>query len=99
MTGVLFPIGYPEYNGGAPVTELEVEMTAPDASKRLIHRGPETECIVNDLSPGQPYLFHVRAINKAGVSIVNAKFGVSVVKNKYKKLLYNFSGRSLVRGS
>ncbi|KAK6632457.1 hypothetical protein RUM44_007499 [Polyplax serrata] len=58
---------YPEYNGGAPVTELEVEMTAPDASKRLIHRGPETECIVNDLSPGQPYLFHVRAINKAGV--------------------------------
>lgn len=60
--------GYPEYDGGSPVTELEVEMTASDACKRLVHRGPETECIVDGLLPGQPYLFHVRAINKAGVS-------------------------------
>lgn len=64
---IAFP-GYPDYNGGAQVTSLEVEMTAPDASRRLVHHGPETECVVNDLSPGQPYLFHVRAHNRAGVS-------------------------------
>ncbi|KAL0274067.1 UNVERIFIED_CONTAM: hypothetical protein PYX00_006584 [Menopon gallinae] len=57
---------YPEYNGGAPVTSLEVEMTAPDASRRLVYHGPDTECVVNDLSPGQPYIFYVRAQNRAG---------------------------------
>lgn len=48
-------------------------MTAPDACKRLVHHGPETECVVNDLSPGQPYLFHVRAVNRAGVCFLNLK--------------------------
>lgn len=61
-------VGYPEYDGGAPVSQLEVEMTAPDASKRVVHTGTDTECTVTDLQPGQPYLFHVRAHNKAGVS-------------------------------
>jgi len=48
------------------VSQLEVEMTAPDASKRVVFSGTETECIVNQLQPGQLYLFHVRGVNKAG---------------------------------
>jgi hypothetical protein len=30
-------------------------------------RGRETECVVASLLPGRPYLFQVRAYNRAGV--------------------------------
>ncbi|XP_067007900.1 fibronectin type-III domain-containing protein 3A isoform X2 [Anabrus simplex] len=58
--------GYPEYDGGAPLTEFEVIMKCPDSSLRVVHKGKETECTVLDLSPGQDYVFQVRAYNRVG---------------------------------
>lgn len=60
--------GYPEYDGGAPVTEFEVEVTNPDQTQRLAYRGTATETIVNELLPGQNYVMLVRASNRIGVS-------------------------------
>ncbi|PSN41619.1 hypothetical protein C0J52_17774, partial [Blattella germanica] len=57
---------YPEYDGGAPLTEFEVEMTCPNASRQQAYMGKDTECIVTDLSPGQTYVFQVRAFNRVG---------------------------------
>ncbi|KAF2882221.1 hypothetical protein ILUMI_23944 [Ignelater luminosus] len=56
----------PDYNGGAPVLEYEVEMVSPDASRNLVHKSKETECTVSNLSPGCEYLFTVRAVNRIG---------------------------------
>nr|CAD7591808.1 unnamed protein product [Timema genevievae] len=59
--------GYPEYDGGAPLSEFEVEMKCPlDSSQRQVYQGKETECVVTDLSPGQTYSFQVRAFNRVG---------------------------------
>ena len=57
----------PEYDGGANVTEYEVEMTATDNVTRGVYRGRDTECVVASLAPGRIYLFQVRAHNRAGV--------------------------------
>ena len=46
-------------DGGAPVTEYEIDMTSPDNSTRGVYRGRETECVVASLLPGRPYLFQV----------------------------------------
>ena len=59
--------GWPETDGGAPVTEFEVSMTEPDNATRTVYRGAATECVVASLLPGRPYLFQVRANNKMGV--------------------------------
>jgi len=56
----------PEYDGGAPVTEFEIDMTSPDNITRGVYRGRDTECVVASLLPGRPYLFQVRAQNRAG---------------------------------
>lgn len=56
----------PDYNGGAPVVDYEVEMELPDASKRLVHKSKEIECTVSDLNPGCSYSFKVRATNRVG---------------------------------
>lgn len=56
----------PDYNGGAPVQEYEVEMVSPDASRSIVHKSKETECTVTDLGPGQEYEFAVRAVNRIG---------------------------------
>jgi len=56
----------PVEDGGAPVTEYEIDMTSPDNSTRGVYRGRETECVVASLLPGRPYLFQVRAYNRAG---------------------------------
>lgn len=64
----LLSTGYPEYDGGAPLTEFEVEMKSPNSSWQQSYRGKDTDCIITELSPGQTYVFHVRAFNRVGVS-------------------------------
>lgn len=56
----------PTYDGGAPVTDFEIDMTSPDNLTRGVYRGRDTECVVASLLPGRPYLFQVRAQNRAG---------------------------------
>ena len=56
----------PDYDGGAPITEFEIDMTSPDNITRGVYRGRDTECVVASLLPGRPYLFQVRAQNRAG---------------------------------
>jgi len=56
----------PEVDGGASVTEFEIDMTSPDNTTRSVYRGRDTECVVASLMPGRPYLFQVRAQNRAG---------------------------------
>ena len=58
--------GWPETDGGAPVTEFEIAMTEPNNATRTVYRGAATECVVASLLPGRPYLFQVRAHNKVG---------------------------------
>ena len=58
--------GWPETDGGSPVTEFEIAMTEPDNATRTVYRGAATECVVASLLPGRPYLFQVRAHNKMG---------------------------------
>ncbi len=58
--------GFPDYDGGAQVQEFQVDMTAPDNRTRSVYKGRETECVVASLLPGRPYLFQVRAYNRAG---------------------------------
>lgn len=48
------------------VTEFEIDMTSPDNNTRTVYRGHDTECVVASLLPGRPYLFQVRAHNRAG---------------------------------
>ena len=52
----------PEYDGGALVTDYEIDMTMPDNSTKGVYRGRNTECVVASLLPGRPYLFQVRFI-------------------------------------
>ena len=56
----------PENDGGASITEFEIDMTSPDNTTRSVYRGRDTECVVASLMPGRPYLFQVRAQNRAG---------------------------------
>lgn len=56
----------PDYNGGAPILEYEVEMISPDASRNLVHKNKDTECTVTNVSPGCEYSFSVRAVNRIG---------------------------------
>jgi len=60
---------YPEYNGGAQVTDFEILMSLPDNSTREVYKGRDLDCVVAGLQPGRPYLFQVRAYNKAGVGL------------------------------
>ena len=56
----------PETDGGASISEFEIDMTSPDNTTRSVYRGRDTECVVASLMPGRPYLFQVRAQNRAG---------------------------------
>ncbi|UJR33220.1 hypothetical protein I4U23_020675 [Adineta vaga] len=57
---------YPDYDGGSSVIEFEVQVTNPDSSSRIVYRGRDLDCTVAGLLPGRPYLFQVRAFNRAG---------------------------------
>jgi len=59
---------YPDYNGGAQVMEFAAQMIQPDNSSREVYKGRDLDCIIAGLLPGRPYLFQVRAFNRAGVS-------------------------------
>lgn len=61
--------GYPDYDGGAAVSDFAAQMISPDNLSREVYKGRDLDCIVAGLSPGRPYLFQVRAFNRAGVSI------------------------------
>lgn len=66
----------PDYNGGTPVTEYEVEIECVRANnadgdggeRKLIHKSKDMYCVAKDLQPGEKYAVHVRAINRVGVS-------------------------------
>ena len=58
--------GWPDYDGGAAITEFTIDMTSPNNETRAVYKGSETECMVASLMPGRPYLFQVRALNRAG---------------------------------
>jgi hypothetical protein len=72
---ILLYLAYPDYDGGSPVIDFEVQVTNPDSSSRIVYRGRDLDCTVAGLLPGRPYLFQVRAFNRAGVwfSIRNKK--------------------------
>jgi hypothetical protein len=57
---------YPDYDGGSPVIEFEVQVINPDNSSRIVYHGRDLDCVVAGLLPGRPYLFQVRAFNRAG---------------------------------
>lgn len=61
-----FP-AYPDYDGGSPVIDFEVQVTNLDNTSRTAYRGRDLDCTVAGLLPGRPYLFQVRAFNRAGV--------------------------------
>jgi hypothetical protein len=73
-------------------------MTSPDSSRQQTYRGKDTECIVTDLSPGETYVFQVRAFNRVGVSI--SCFGlltaVNIVscKSNYIACLYKINAET-----
>uniref|UniRef100_A0A2C9KTQ9 Fibronectin type-III domain-containing protein n=1 Tax=Biomphalaria glabrata TaxID=6526 RepID=A0A2C9KTQ9_BIOGL len=58
--------GYPDYNGGSQVTTFAAQMISPDNTSREVYKGHDRDCIVAGLLPGRPYLFQVRAFNRAG---------------------------------
>ncbi|CAF0733122.1 unnamed protein product [Rotaria sordida] len=57
---------YPDYDGGSSIIDFEVQVTNPDSSSRIVYRGRDLDCTVAGLLPGRPYLFQVRAFNRAG---------------------------------
>jgi hypothetical protein len=66
---ILLYLAYPDYDGGSPVIDFEVQVTNPDSSSRIVYRGRDLDCTVAGLLPGRPYLFQVRAFNRAGVCL------------------------------
>ncbi|KAL8559262.1 hypothetical protein ACOMHN_040386 [Nucella lapillus] len=57
---------YPDYDGGSQVTQFAAQMISPDNTMRAAYKGHDLDCIVAGLLPGRPYLFQVRAFNRAG---------------------------------
>lgn len=57
----------PDYNGGALVTEFEVELERCEAqSRQIIYKGKDIHCVAGDLHPGELYSARVRSINRIG---------------------------------
>lgn len=63
----------PHYQGGAPVTEYELELEGilndgveKKKQKTIVYHGKEPYCVVKDLLPGESYTTHVRAVNRIG---------------------------------
>ncbi|XP_061390249.1 fibronectin type-III domain-containing protein 3A-like [Musca vetustissima] len=58
----------PDYNGGAPILEYEVQIRRPGDQEppTLAYRGKEDYCVVNALQPGCQYEVQARAVNRIG---------------------------------
>lgn len=63
----------PQYMGGAPVTEYELELEGvlndgveKTKQQAIIYRVKESYCVVKDLLPGEAYISRVRAVNRIG---------------------------------
>lgn len=57
----------PDYNGGAAVTEFEMELEHVETrSRQIIYRGKEAFCVATGLLPGELYSVQVRSINRIG---------------------------------
>ena len=65
-TSVHLRWNYPQYDGGAPVSDFEVQMALSDNSVQSVYSGRELDAVVQGLQPGRSYIFQVRAVNKAG---------------------------------
>ena len=71
----------PLYQGGAPVTEYELQLEgvlnqgAEKTMKReLVYRGKDAYCVVKDLLPGESYVTQVRALNRIGAGSWSEEF-------------------------
>lgn len=56
----------PDYNGGAPILEYEMEVEMTNKTRNSCYRGKDQFCVVKDLRPGEMYTVQVRAINRIG---------------------------------
>ncbi|XP_053662447.1 fibronectin type-III domain-containing protein 3a [Anopheles marshallii] len=57
----------PDYNGGSPVLEYEMEVeTVSTKVRSAVYRGKEMFCVAKDLLPGEQYTVQVRALNRIG---------------------------------
>lgn len=66
----------PDYNGGALVTEFEVDLenASNPQTRASIYKGKEVFCVVKDLQPGEEYNAYVRSINRIGSGVWSEKF-------------------------
>ncbi|ETN64451.1 fibronectin type-III domain-containing protein 3a [Anopheles darlingi] len=73
----------PDYNGGAPVLEYEMEIETKGAGgstppvRSPVYRGKEMLCTAKDLQPGGQYGVQVRAINRIGAGPWSEEFRFS----------------------
>ncbi|KAM9326766.1 fibronectin type-III domain-containing protein 3A-like [Gastrophryne carolinensis] len=56
----------PCLDGGSAVTCYTIEMAKSEQGRGAVYQGPELECTVSNLLPGQTYCFWLKAANKAG---------------------------------
>lgn len=65
----------PDYNGGAPVLEYELELDdVMSKTKKIVYKGKELYCVVKDLLPGELYTVQLRALNRIGAGSWSESF-------------------------
>ncbi|XP_058168257.1 fibronectin type-III domain-containing protein 3A [Anopheles ziemanni] len=68
----------PDYNGGSPVLEYEMEMeTVGTKVRSAVYKGKELFCVAKDLQPGEKYTVQVRALNRIGAGPWSEEFTFS----------------------
>uniref|UniRef100_A0A182VV06 Fibronectin type-III domain-containing protein n=1 Tax=Anopheles minimus TaxID=112268 RepID=A0A182VV06_9DIPT len=65
----------PDYNGGSPVLEYEMEVeTVSTKVRSAVYRGKDMFCVAKDLLPGEQYTVQVRALNRIGAGPWSEEF-------------------------
>lgn len=65
----------PDYNGGSPVLEYEMEMeTVGTKVRSAVYKGKDLFCVAKDLQPGEQYTVQVRALNRIGAGPWSEEF-------------------------